>query len=64
MPLQNSFSTKLETEKAYLVGVELYSRPGILSVNDSLEELALLSNTAGLEVVGLLKSLTDRTPRR
>lgn len=60
MPLQNSFSTKLETEKAYLVGVELYSRPGILSVNDSLEELALLSNTAGLEVVGITSQKLDR----
>lgn len=45
-------STKVETEKAFLVGLEFFSEPGTMSISDSLEELALLSDTAGLIVVG------------
>jgi len=41
-------------ERAFLVGVELYQQPGLLTIDDSLTELALLSDTAGLEVVGEL----------
>lgn len=41
-------------ERTFLVGVELFEQPGLLSLNDSLTELALLSDTAGLEVVGEL----------
>jgi GTP-binding protein HflX len=41
-----------ETERAFLVGVaEKGSRP-LLSIDESLSELALLANTAGMEVVG------------
>ncbi len=39
-------------EKAFLVGVEIYHRKDLLSMEDSLEELELLAETAGLEVVG------------
>ncbi len=35
-----------------MVGVELRSEPALLSLEDSLEELALLADTAGLDVVG------------
>ena len=41
-------------ERAFLVGVELFKQPGLLTTEDSLTELALLSDTAGLEVVGEL----------
>jgi len=41
-------------ERAFLVGVELIHQPGILTLDDSLVELALLADTAGLEVVGEL----------
>jgi len=41
-------------ERAFLVGVDLYQQPGLLTLDDSLTELALLSDTAGLEVVGEL----------
>jgi GTPase len=41
-------------ERAFLVGVELYQQPGLLTLDDSLTELALLSDTAGLDVVGEL----------
>jgi GTP-binding protein HflX len=39
-------------ERAFLVGVDLRLEDDLLSVNDSLEELALLAETAGLDVVG------------
>jgi GTP-binding protein HflX len=41
-------------ERAFLVGVDLYQQPGLLTLEDSLAELALLSETAGLDVVGEL----------
>jgi len=46
-------------ERAFLVGVELHGRQQILSLDDSLAELALLSDTAGLEVVGELTQKLD-----
>lgn len=39
-------------ERAFLVGVELSQKPGLLGLEDSLTELALLADTAGLDVVG------------
>lgn len=40
-------------EKAFLVGMEIAGqRRPLLSIDDSLEELALLADTAGMEVVG------------
>lgn len=39
-------------ERAFLVGVEIYSQDELLSLDDSLNELALLADTAGLNVVG------------
>ncbi|MCL4862280.1 MAG: GTPase HflX [Caldilineaceae bacterium] len=44
-------------ERAILVGVQIGGEPGLLSLDDSLTELALLAKTAGMEVVG---SLTQR----
>lgn len=44
--------TQAPRERAFLVGVEIRSEPSILSLNDSLDELVLLSETAGLDVVG------------
>ncbi|MEW6718648.1 MAG: GTPase HflX [Chloroflexota bacterium] len=41
-------------ERAFLVGVELRSETNLLSLEDSLAELTLLADTAGLEVVGQL----------
>lgn len=41
-------------ERAFIVGVELHQQPGLLTLDDSLTELALLCDTAGLEVVGEL----------
>lgn len=47
-----TFSTQVPKEKAFLVGVEFFNQPGLLSIGDSLKELSLLADTAGLEVVG------------
>ena len=41
-----------DTEKGYLIGVSVYNESPLLTVDDSLEELALLAKTAGIEVVG------------
>lgn len=46
--------TNQPRERAFLVGVDLYQQPGLLSLDDSLTELALLCETAGLRVVGEL----------
>ena len=47
-------STAPPAENAILVGVELATSPQILSLEDSLTELALLARTAGAGVVGAL----------
>ena len=39
-------------ERAFLVGVELRGEPSFLTFEESMEELALLAETAGLDVVG------------
>ena len=44
--------TEPPREKAFLVGVQVRSDANLLTMEDSLEELALLAETAGLEVVG------------
>ncbi len=47
-------------ERAFLVGVELKGQRTILALNDSLAELSLLADTAGLDVVGELTQKMDR----
>ena len=47
-------------ERAFLVGVELYGQKSLLPLADSLTELALLSDTSGLDVVGELTQKLDR----
>jgi len=44
--------TKRPRERAFLVGVELRDQESLLTIDDSLAELELLSKTAGLNVVG------------
>ncbi|PJF44482.1 MAG: GTPase HflX [Phototrophicales bacterium] len=41
-----------QIERGYLVGLEIRGSRPILSVEDSLEELGLLADTAGIEVIG------------
>lgn len=44
--------TRLPAERAFLVGIEIRNQPSLLVLEDSMAELALLSDTAGLKVVG------------
>jgi GTP-binding protein HflX len=46
-------------ERAFLIGVELRSEPTLLGLDDSLAELELLAETAGLEVVGITTQKLD-----
>lgn len=50
-------ATAQPDEHAVLVGVEWMAHPGLLSLEDSLTELAMLAKTAGVSVLG---SLTQR----
>ena len=60
MNKHNLISTQIKKEKAYLVGVSFYNNPSSFPVNDSLNELSLLANTAGLEVIGQTSQKLDR----
>lgn len=44
--------TRRPRERAFLVGVEIFGQDELLTIDDSLTELALLADTAGLNVVG------------
>ena len=51
--------TRPPRERAFLVGAELRSQKTFLPLEDSLTELALLADTAGLEVAGQLTQKLD-----
>lgn len=53
-------STRPPRQKAFLVGVELYGNTKVLSLEDSMEELERLAETADLEVVGELTQKMDK----
>ena len=53
-------STTPPRERVFLVGVEVFGDDHLLTLEDSLTELALLSDTDGLEA---LERITDRSPR-
>ncbi|MDD5368076.1 MAG: GTPase HflX [Anaerolineaceae bacterium] len=52
MPKRDTKPTQSPPERAFLVGVQARSQAHVLAMEDSLEELALLAETAGLNVVG------------
>jgi GTPase len=52
--------TRAPRERVFLVGVDLHQQKSFLPLTDSLTELALLSHTSGLEVVGELTQKLDR----
>jgi GTP-binding protein HflX len=60
MAKKNPQPTNPPRERAFLVGVDLFKEKSFLSMEDSLEELALLSDTSGLDVVGELTQKLDR----
>jgi GTP-binding protein HflX len=51
--------TQAPRERAFLVGVDIFQQKQLLTLEDSLAELALLSDTAGLDVVGELTQKLD-----
>jgi GTP-binding protein HflX len=52
--------TTAPRERAFLVGVEIFGQLNLLPLADSLTELELLAETAGLEVVGQATQKLDR----
>ncbi len=52
--------TELPRERAFLIGMEVYGHDGLLTLEDSLKELALLATTAGLDVIGQTSQKLDR----
>ncbi len=52
--------TTAPRERAFLVGVDLREKKQLLALDDSLAELALLADTAGVDVVGELTQKLDR----
>ncbi len=59
MPKLKIMDTERPQEKAILVGVDLYKDKSLLSLEDSLEELTLLADTAGVEVIGTVTQNLD-----
>lgn len=63
MSSKKSLPTIPPRPKAFLIGVDVKSEPSLLPIEDSLEELALLAETAGLDVVGeLFQRLNSPNP--
>jgi GTP-binding protein HflX len=52
MPPKTTIPTNPPRERAFLIGVELRNDENLLQVDDSLNELSLLADTAGLDEVG------------
>ena len=59
MPKKTPELTIPPRERAFLVGVEIFQQKHILPLEDSLTELGLLADTAGLDVVGELTQKLD-----
>lgn len=53
-------STMPPRERAFMVGVEIHSDKNLLTLEESLAELSLLADTAGLDVVGEITQKLDR----
>lgn len=62
--MNNSLVTQNKPETAILVGVEIHPQDSLLSLDDSLLELALLAETAGVSIVGeITQKLESKNPR-
>ena len=58
--MREFFDPEEITEAAYLVGIGIRGSDPLLSVEDSLDELALLAETAGMDVVGRTYQIVQR----
>ena len=64
MPISKSILTENPKQKALLVGVSIYAQEDLLALDDSLQELELLTDTAGVEVVGqVTQNLNSPNPK-
>lgn len=64
MSKKEPIPTTRPRERAFLVGVEIRGEEGLLPLEESLDELALLAKTAGLNVVGeASQRLEKRNPK-
>ena len=60
MTKRNPEPTLSPRERAFLVGAEIYQEKSLFSIEDTLTELTLLADTAGLDVVGEMTQKMDR----
>lgn len=60
MSTKKAEPTERPQERAFLVGVEIHNQKNLVSLQDSMEELERLADTAGLDVVGELTQKIDR----
>ncbi|MCB8988793.1 MAG: GTPase HflX, partial [Ardenticatenaceae bacterium] len=55
-----TYQTIAPRERAFLVGVEIKGARSLIPVDDSLEELARLADTAGIDVLGQTTQSLER----
>ena len=60
MPKKIPEPTRSPRERTFLVGVEIRSQENLLNLDESLAELSLLADTAGLDVVGQTTQKLDQ----
>ncbi len=60
MPKKNALPTILPAKRALMVGVEIRGEEGLLTLDDSLNELAMLAETAGLHVVSQIEQRLNK----
>jgi len=60
MKAKKILETKRAIEKAFLVGISITGSNEYISIDDSLKELALLSETAGLKIVGFESQILSK----
>jgi GTP-binding protein HflX len=60
MSKKNPEPTTLPRERAFLVGAALHNEPSLLTLEESLIELALLAETAGIDIVGEATQRLDK----
>jgi len=60
MPQKIPEPTRIPRERTFMVGVEIRNQEHLLTIDESLSELSLLADTAGLEVVGQITQKLDQ----
>jgi len=60
MTKNEPYNTKRDAEKVVLVGVQIRDNENLLTIQDSLEELELLADTAGMKVVSKIEQKLNR----